>query len=222
MLTIPVIVIAALVDGINPCAFAVLTFLLITIMAQQSRRNVISVGAVYIFAVFVFYFFSGLGLFGLIQISGMSRVFSLVAAAIALIAGVLMLRDAFREGKPLLAIPESKKGIIDRFVIKSTLPAAFVLGVLVGIFELPCTGGIYLAILSLLSGSMTLSAGIPFLLIYNVFFVVPLVIVLGLVYWGLPPERFMTFQSKHRMAVRICMASLMIGIAGYLLFTVFG
>ena len=56
----------------------------------------------------------------------------------------------------ILAIPESKKPVIERYIKTATLPAAFVLGVLVGIFELPCTGGIYLAILSLMSNTMTL------------------------------------------------------------------
>jgi len=219
-LAIPVIIMAALIDGINPCAFAVLTFLLVTIMAQQSRRKVLETGVAYILAVFVFYFLSGVGLFSLVQVSGVSRIFSIVAAIIALIAGILMIRDAFSESRPLLAIPESRKGMIDRYVRKGTIPAALVLGILVGMFELPCTGGIYLAILSLLSQSSTLAAGIPLLLLYNLVFIVPLIIILGVVYWGLPPERFSAFQARHRVAVRLCMAALMIAIAVFLLYTV--
>ncbi len=221
ILTIPVIITAAIVDGFNPCAFAVLTFLLITIIVQQSRKQVLAVGSVYIVAVFIFYFLSGLGLFTLVQVSGMSRLFSIIAAVLALIAGLLMIRDAFNVNSPVLAIPESKKKVIDQYITNVTLPVAFILGILVGIFELPCTGGIYLAILSLLSQSMTLSAGIPLLLLYNVFFIVPLIVVLARVYWGLPPERFRAFHAEHRMAVRLCMAALMIGIAAFLLYSVF-
>ncbi len=109
ILTIPVIITAAIVDGFNPCAFAVLTFLLITIIVQQSRKQVLAVGSVYIVAVFIFYFLSGLGLFTLVQVSGMSRLFSIIAAVLALIAGLLMIRDAFNVNSPVLAIPESKK-----------------------------------------------------------------------------------------------------------------
>ena len=219
-LALSVIIMAALIDGINPCAFAVLTFLLVTIMAQQSRRKVLETGVAYIFAVFVFYFLSGVGLFSLVQVSGVSRIFSIVAATIALIAGILMIRDAFSESRPLMAIPESRKGMIDQYVRKGTIPAALVLGVLVGMFELPCTGGIYLAILSLLSQSSTLAAGVPLLLLYNLVFILPLLIILGVVYWGLPPERFSAFQARHKVVVRLCMAALMIGIAAFLLFTV--
>jgi hypothetical protein len=66
--------------------------------------------------------------------------------------------------------------------------------------QVVCTGGIYLAILSLLSQSSTLAAGIPLLLIYNLFLILPLVIVLGVVYGGLPLERFSAFHARHKVA----------------------
>src|SRR5271157_1188526 len=57
-LTIPIIIGAALVDGLNPCALAVLIFLLVTIMAVGSRKRMLQVGFTYIGAVFLFYFIS--------------------------------------------------------------------------------------------------------------------------------------------------------------------
>ena len=218
-LTVPLIVTAALVDGINPCAFAVLVFLLITLLAMESRRKALAVGAAYTIAVFIFYFLSGLGIFAIVQVSGLSTIFSIVAAVVALIAGILMLRDAIGTNKPILAIPESRKSTIDTYIRKSSIPAAFVLGILVGMFELPCTGGIYLAILSLMSRSMTLAIGIPYLLLYNVIFIVPLVIIIILVSYGLSPERLETFRAGNRRLIRFGMAIVMIAIAGFLLFT---
>lgn len=218
-LTVPLIISAALVDGINPCAFAVLVFLLVTILSLESRRKVLAVGGAYTFAVFIFYFLSGLGIFAIVQITGLSTVFSLVAAVIALIAGILMLRDALGTNKPILAIPESRKAVIDTYIRKSSIPAAFILGILVGIFELPCTGGIYLAILSLLSQSMSLAEGIPYLLLYNIFFVVPLLIIIAAVSWGISPERLATLREGNRRLIRFGMAMVMIAIAVFLIYT---
>jgi thiol-disulfide isomerase/thioredoxin len=45
---------AGLLDGINPCAFAVLVFLLISLMTAGSKKKVLSIGFSYITAVFLF------------------------------------------------------------------------------------------------------------------------------------------------------------------------
>ena len=221
-LTIPLVVAAALVDGINPCAFAVLIFLMLSLMSLDSRKRMLMVGAVFITAVFLFYFFSGLGLFSVIQFAGISRLISVIAAVIALAAGTISILSVVRgeQGPALLSIPESKKGIIDHYIRKGSLPAAFIVGVLVGMFELPCTGGIYLAILALLANQMTLTAGIPYLLIYNFFFILPLIIILAVFAFGLPVERLDAWRTGSRRGIRLVMGAVMVLLGIILLFEV--
>jgi cytochrome c biogenesis protein CcdA len=170
------------------------------------------VGAVFIFAVFCFYFLSGLGLFAVIQSAGISLIISIIAAAIAIAAGVISILSviAGEKGPAFLSIPERGKGIIEPYMKKASIPAAFVVGILVGMFELPCTGGIYLAILSLLSNRMSVMEGIPFLLLYNLFFILPLLIILGVFVLGLPVERLEQWQTGSRRGVRVIMGAVMI------------
>jgi cytochrome c biogenesis protein CcdA len=222
-ITLPLIIISALVDGINPCAFSVLIFLLLTIMALGSRKKVLIVGSTFILAVFTFYFLSGLGIFTIIQTAGISRFISVIAAIIALAAGIISIASVVvgQKGPAILSIPESRKGIIDRYIRKASIPAAFAVGLLVGMFELPCTGGIYLAILSLLSNRMSALEGIPYLLVYNFFFVLPLIIILGVFTWGLPIERLDQWRTESRRAVRVIMGAVMILLGIILLFEVF-
>jgi cytochrome c biogenesis protein CcdA len=180
------------------------------------------VGTIYIIAVFIFYFLSGLGIFAIVQVSGISRIFSVIAASLAILFGLITIRDAFFGDKgAFLAIPESRKGVIDAYVKKGSLPAAFVLGILVGMFELPCTGGIYLAILSLLSHQGTITAGLPYLLLYNVIFVLPLVAILLIISFGIPPERLNQWRLEHRMIVRLIMGAVMIGIGAFIIAELF-
>lgn len=217
-LTIPLVIMAALVDGINPCAFAVLIFLLVAITSLDSRKKMLLVGSTFILAVFIFYFFSGLGIFTLIQTAGISRLISLIAALIALAAGIISIRDGLTRGNSSpLTIPESKKGIIERYARKASVPAAFVLGVLVGMFELPCTGGIYLAILSLLSNKMTMTEGIPYLLVYNIIFILPLVVILAIVAFGVSTERLDRWRIEKRRLIRFAMGAVMIALGLVLL-----
>ncbi len=212
VLTLPLVIASALVDGINPCAFSVLIFLLVTIVSLESRRKMLSVGSVFICAVFTFYFLSGLGLFAVIQSAGISRMISIIAAVIAFAAGIISIMSVFGggNGQSILSIPESQKGVINRYVRKASIPGAFIVGILVGMFELPCTGGIYLAILSLLSNRMTVIEGIPYLLVYNFFFVLPLIVILGICTYGLSVERLEEWRTGSRKAVRVIMGGVMI------------
>ena len=87
-------------------------------------------------------------------------------------------------------------------------------------FELPCTGGIYLAILSLLSNRMSIMEGIPYLLLYNLFFILPLVIILGVFAFGLPVERLEQLQTGSRRGVRVLMGIVMILLGIILIFEI--
>ena len=218
-LTIPMVVASALIDSINPCAFSVLIFLLISIVALENRRRIIMVGGVYITAVFIFYLLSGLGLFTIVSLSGFSRVLSLIGASVAVVLGVISVLDVLRNRDEfLLAIPSSKKEQIERYISSASLPAAFALGIFVGIFELPCTGGIYLAILGLMSRSYTLMEGLPYLILYNFIFVLPLILILLLVAYGVSPERANEWRVRHRRTLRLIVGLAMIAL-GVIIFS---
>ncbi|HWQ63373.1 MAG TPA: cytochrome c biogenesis protein CcdA, partial [Methanospirillum sp.] len=214
---------SGILDGINPCAFAVLIIMLINMMAQKSRRAILVNGLVYTSAVFVFYFLSGLGIFSVIQTTGSAILFSIIAGSIALIAGLLMIKDALiPTDHPVLAIPSSQAGRISKIINVATLPAAFILGIMVGMFELPCTGGIYLSIISMISLHVDLLHSLVYLLVYNIAFIVPLLVILVLVLFGLPPERVNEWRIEQRRALRGIIGIVLILFAVYILFGVLG
>ena len=218
-ITVPLVIASALIDSINPCAFSVLIFLLISIVALENRQRILMVGGVYIAAVFTFYLLSGFGLFTLVSLSGFSRALSLIGATVAIVLGVISVLDVLRNRDEfLLAIPSSKKEQIERYISTATLPAAFALGIFVGIFELPCTGGIYLAILGLMSRSYTMMEGLPYLILYNFIFVLPLILILLLVAYGLSPERANEWRVRHRRTLRLIVGLAMIAI-GIIIFS---
>jgi cytochrome c biogenesis protein CcdA len=210
-LTVPLVVASALIDSVNPCAFSVLIFLLISIVALENRQRILMVGGVYIAAVFIFYLLSGFGLFTLVSLSGFSQALSLIGATVAVVLGLISVLDALRNRDEfLIAIPSSKKEQIEHYIRTATLPAAFALGIFVGIFELPCTGGIYLAILGLMSRSYTLMEGLPYLILYNFIFVLPLILILLMVAYGVAPERANAWRVRHRRTLRLIVGLAMI------------
>jgi threonine/homoserine/homoserine lactone efflux protein len=52
--------------------------------------------------------------------------------------------------------------------------------------------------------------GIPYLLLYNLFFILPLVIILGIFVIGFPVERLEQWQTASRKGVRVIMGVVMI------------
>ncbi len=197
------VIFAALVDSANPCGLSVLVFLLISMAAAGNRKRILLVGGVYIAAMFLFHLFVGIGLFSAMAISGLTKPFSLIGGIIALVLGIITLADVLRKRETfLLSIPESGKGMLGTYARKATLPAAFILGILAGILGFSCTGGIYISILGLMGRDMTVMAGLPYLVLYNLIFVLPLVLVTLLVAYGLSPDRAERWRTEHKYTIR--------------------
>jgi len=208
----PVLVAAAgLIDGISPCAFAVLVFLLISLISVKSKKKMLLSGLAYTSAVFIFYIMAGLGILGFIQFTGFSYIFTIIAGIVAITAGFINISDAILKKSPIsLSIPQSSKKFIDGFIKNASIPAAFLLGIIVGLIELPCTGGIYLAIISLLSTEMTFYAGIPYLILYNAFFVLPLLLITITCALGLSPGIVNRLREDYRNYLKAAIGIILI------------
>ncbi|WP_048152992.1 cytochrome c biogenesis protein CcdA [Methanolacinia paynteri] len=212
------VILSGLADGINPCALSVLALLLATLSSLNSRRKILLGGLVYTFAVFLFYIMAGLGILTIINYSGFSGIFSIAAGIIAIIAGIITLTGGIWEGNAVSpGIPVSKRPTIKKIMERASIPAAFVLGMMVGLFELPCTGGIYIAILGLLSSQMTFYEGLPYLLVYNLMFIVPLVAIILAVAFGLSPEKVDSWRDSNKKLLKIGIGLILIAMGLYIL-----
>jgi len=222
-LSLPLILGAGLIDGINPCAFAVLIFLIVFLLhVSNTKKPMIKAGLAYISAVYVSYFLAGLGLLSIIQIAGISLIVIKIAAVVAIVAGLINIKDYFWYGKGFsLKIPESKKPIIERFAKKANIPAAIVLGFLVSMFELPCTGGVYFAILALLADKVTKINAIYYLGIYNLAFILPLIIILLAVLFGMKAEHIERWRTRRKNVMKLILGLLLILLGLSLLFNIF-
>jgi len=205
------VILSALADSANPCALSVLIFLLVSMAAAENRRRLFLIGGTYVSAVFLFHLIMGVGLFSVVSLSGLSKMFSLVGGAVALILGIVTIIDVARNREHyILSIPDSGKGLIGHYIRQASLPAAFVLGILAGVLGFSCTGGIYISILGLMGKSLSLAEGLPYLILYNLVFVLPLVLVTLLVAYGIPPERAEQWRSDNKRILRLIIGLILI------------
>jgi len=191
-LTLAKIVSLAAVDAVNPCALAVLTLMLIAIITYnpQNKKNILLAGGAFTLSVFVMYLIYGLVIirfFQLVQaITSIRLILYKILGGVAIILGILNIKDFFfyKPGGLGTEMPMSLRPKVKKIISGITSPkGAFSVGLFVTVFLLPCTIGPYIVAGGILS-AYELLATLPWLLIYNAIFVLPMVAITLLVYGG--------------------------------------
>lgn len=225
--TLPVVIGAGLLDGVNPCAFATIIFFLSYLrVVRRTPREMLMVGAAFISAVFIAYLAVGLLLHGMLkslneQFATVQYWMNLGFGALALVASFLSFRDAFRArsgrlGEMTLQLPGFLKERIRSVVrtgarARNFVVAAFVSGILISLLELACTGQVYAPIIyQIQRGNLD---AVLWLVLYNLAFIAPLVVIFLLAYGGLRSETLIDFQRKHTAAVKIALGILFLVLA---------
>lgn len=212
-LTLTTVVITALIDSINPCAIGVLVLLMSVLLAlSEHRRKLLLIGIIYVAVVYIVYFIAGLGLLTVIHTLEIGEMVSVMVGFLVIFLGLIELKDFFWYGKGFsLTIPSSQVERIKEHAQKASIPGAIVLGVIVAAVELPCTGGPYLAITTLLAEKVDLRA-VLYLIIYNFIFVLPLVVIVVLAYLGVSVLDIKHWKEKYKKWMRLFSGLLMIGL----------
>ena len=218
------IILAGLGDGFNPCAFATSVFLIgYLLYLKRSRREIALVGAGFCIGVFCTYLLFGLGLSFLIDFLNRLLWLKITIYAVFGVAGLYLcfghLRDAFRfrrTGKAStfslgLSI-ETHRRIHDqirRLTEKRSwlmFPSALLLGGIVSSLELACTGQVYLPTLAAINAHGLNTRALLLLLLYNLFFILPLALLTVLAICGVEAKGMAQWARKHVFASKIGLA----------------
>ena len=219
---------AGLIDGLNPCAFAAIIFLILYLLATRRKAAIPAVAGGFCLGVFVAYFAMGLGLRSLLSAFPSREVFRtgfhLILSLLLIGLAVWSFYDAYRciHKKSLtLRLPDKWKKSINALIIKNSrarllFPGAFAAGLVVSCIELACTGQIYLPVIALLIKEGK-AGGLYYLTLYNLFFIFPLVMVGVLAYYGVKEDLFRSFFSKSMVPVKIAMGLLFASLGLFLI-----
>jgi cytochrome c biogenesis protein CcdA len=212
------VVVGGAVDGINPCAFTVLllfiTALLTTLKGGTEsnvstiRAKMVGMGSIYIGAVFLTYLAIGVGLLKAASIFTRAHLPARIGAVVAILIGLWMIKDYFLPdwGWKLRA-PGRIGEIAHNAAQKATLPALIIGGFLIGLCTVPCSGAVYLGVLSLLALQSTAFRGYAYLLLYNIVFILPLVVILILAAARPTLSRLAHWNLHHKEWVRLILGA---------------
>jgi len=227
---------AAAVDSINPCALAILILLMASMLlaeeepgTEQSeskkRRRTLLTGLSFILAIFLAYFLIGFSIFNLIRNCTLpySGYFYKIVGSIAIIIGLFNLKDYFWYGKGfLMEVPLSWRPKMKSLIRRIASPAgAFIIGLLVSLFLLPCTSGPYIVIIGMLAAKKiaTIKA-VSYLVLHNIVFVLPMLAMVFIIHFGLSVEKAEEWRKQKLRLLHLVAGVILIGLGIAILFRI--
>jgi cytochrome c biogenesis protein CcdA len=222
-ITFPLITIAGLVDGINPCAIGMILLLLgyIIVFARQPEK-ILKLGGIYILTVYLTYLMIGLVFYRTVENLNLTPyrvVFDRILGAILLLAGAINIKDFFAPGKGIsLEIPQKARPSLLKLVEKVSLPATIALAILVTFLETPCSLPIYVGTATILNYSkLSMPVIFGYFLYYNFLFILPLLVILLLVWQGREMISLKDWEHKAKRWMKLSLGTLLVLMSGWLL-----
>lgn len=225
LLSLPLVTIAGLVDGINPCAIGMMVMLLgyLLVFVKKPER-ILKTGLLYIGTVFATYLVVGLGLYSFVSqfdFTQEARILNYLVGGGLLLAGVIQFKDFLGiEQGPHLRIPTASKTKLMALIERANYPTTILLGVLVTLLETPCSLPIYVGTATILSQSgMALPLVVLYFLYYNFLFVLPLIVVLVVMWRGQRLVEMKEWEHKAKRWMHLALASVLLAMGAWLVLT---
>jgi len=173
---LPLVLFSSILDSVHPCSFSILLITIAFLFGMQmTRGKILKIGGTYIAGIFAAYFLIGLGLLKILHLFSVPHFMGKLGATLLILFGIINLVNHFFPRFPLrLKIPAVAHTEMASLMERSSIPAAFGLGLLVGICQFPCMGGPYLMVIGLLHDRMTYFVGFGYLVLYNLILILPL------------------------------------------------
>jgi len=218
----------ALVDAVNPCALAVMTIVLITLLTQnpEKEKAALKGGLAFTFAVFLLYL-----IYGIVMVQFFSHIIPNTGSfagyvfkgfgVFAIILGILNFKDYldYKPGGFMTEMPMKIRPIMKSIVKRITsIKGAFVIGLIVTLFLLPCTIGPYIIASGKLSALQFVQT-IPWLLVYNLIFILPMIAITLIIYFGLKTINDISGWKDKNIKYLHLIEGLILAILGILMVT---
>ncbi len=214
----------ALADSVNPCAIAVLTMVLLAVLTNDptKKKKILFAGFSFILAIIIGYLFYGIVFIQLFKTAGdfISKYsISLYKglAVLAMLIGALQIKDFFyyKKGSFATEMPLWMRPKAKRIINQITSPkGAFIIGFFVTVFLLPCTIGPYIIASALLSPLGVLES-IPWLLFYNLIFVIPMIAITLIIYYGIKKIDEVSGWKEKNIRILHLIAGILLFIVGF-------
>ena len=234
---------AGLIEGMNPCSIATLIFFISYLtMVGRKRKEIFWVGMGFSGTGFVTHLLLGFGILSFIQhfsfLPFFSRIVYLITFIFALFLGTFSLYDyiQLKKGRPSkikLQVPAFIKKKIHQIIRTQSgglesdqessftrlLLAAVVIGFIVTLLQFTCTSQVYLPTILFATRIPSFrGSAVFYLFLYNLVYIAPLLVIFGIVYWGVTSEQLSFFLQKRVATIKLFTSLFFFVLAGILIF----
>ncbi len=222
---------AGLIDGVNPCSIAMLLFFFsLLIMAKETSKAILLIGAAFITGIFSAYLGIGLGLFKFMDFLGKSKGLIVGAYSVTFIMtfglSIVYITDYYkvrnnRYNQIKSQLPKSIKHKIHNYIRKKAAQkvffiTAFATGFAISFLEFFCTGQIYLPTITfVISTGSTSALAIIYLILYNLAFIIPLIIICIAIVCGKKVIEISSLLVLHMRQIKLAGALFFVTMAVY-------
>ena len=236
------ILLAGLVEGLNPCALATLVFFISYLtMIGGKRKEILMVGIGFSVSSFMTHLLLGVGILSFIQHFSFFPFFTRLVYgftfAVSLLLGGLSFYDyiQLKKGRPAkmtLQVPDFLKKKIHRIIRTRSnefeanqgrrpvrfLLVAFLIGSIVTLFQSTCTSQVYIPTLLFVANIPSLKGSAVFyLVLYNLIYVLPLLALFSIAYWGVSSERLSFLLQTKAPTIKLFTCIFFFALAGALI-----
>ncbi|MFA6314438.1 MAG: glutaredoxin family protein [Sterolibacterium sp.] len=217
-------IVIGLLDGLNPCSIWVLILMISMLATLGDRRTMLAIAGTFVAIQGIAYFAFMAAWLNLFLLVGISRISEIAIAVLAIIAGVINLKDFVAFGRGItLSIPVTARPSIYarlRAILRAerlwpAILGTIVLAILVQIVELLCTAGfpaLYTRILTLHQLDKATYYG--YLLLYNLMYMLDDIVILTIGVVTLSQHRL---QENEGRRLKLVAGLVMLGLGIYLL-----
>ncbi len=224
-LSLPVVLVAGLLAGFNPCLLAVMAFLAsLTLSAKGNRTELLKIVGGFCAGIFVMFMVVGMGLLGVIkQQPEIKDTVTLLLVVLIGLLGLWHFYDAYHlkvHDRSSFKTSGSFLQLVDGIEHRNTLMVSFLAGAMFSIIKAPCVGAVYFAILDMLITQGKIADGAIYLCFYNLGVILPVLILGIMLAFGLSPERVNDLREKRRIEIRLVTGAVLVLLAVLIYFNI--
>ncbi len=224
-LSLPVVLVAGLLAGFNPCLLAVMAFLAsLTLSSKGNRTELLKIVGGFCAGIFVMFMVVGMGLLGVIkQQPEIKDTITLLLVVLVGLLGLWHFYDAYHlkvHDRSSFKTSGSFLQLVDGIEHRNTIMVSFLAGAMFSLIKAPCVGAVYFAILDMLITQGKIADGAIYLCFYNLGVILPVLILGIMLAFGLSPERVNDIREKRRIEIRLVTGAVLVLLAVLIYFNV--
>ena len=224
-LSLPVVLVAGLLAGFNPCLLAVMAFLAsLTLSAKGNRTELLKIVGGFCAGIFVMFMVVGMGLMGVIkQQPGITDTITVLLVVLIGLLGLWHFYDAYHlkvHDRSSFKTSGSFLQLVEGIEHRNTVMVSFLAGAMFSIIKAPCVGAVYFAILDMLITQGKIADGAIYLGFYNLGVILPVLILGIMLAFGLSPERVNDLREKRRVEIRLVTGVVLVLLAVLIYFNI--